>query len=240
MKCPRCQQETAPQTRGRFRAWFVLGLAVLLTGCVVVPAKVKTSRSEVTPLRLEEGRKVAVLFSSDFSPETPGWLGEDMTECTGRALQEALPGGSVVREEKFYQAVFPGLTPRQVLLRTDTLPILVARPEIRQRLDQLGLHYLILVGAALRSDVNENPLSPLFYPWVTVPTHSWDERVKMTAVLFELGQAQAVGSATAEATGKGAVIGIVGGGTDALRPSCEALGFEVVRMIRGASEREGR
>ena len=239
MKCPRCQQETALQAKGRLRAGFVLALAALLTGCVM-PASVKTSTSEVTPLRLEEERKVAVLFSSDFSPETPGGLGEDMTECIGRALQKVLPRGSVVREEKFYEVVFPGLTPRQVLLRADTLPTLVARPEIRQRLDQLGLHYLILVGADLRGRLTWE-YGPLF----GAVGKKWDERVKMTAVLFELAQAQAVGSATAEAAGKGGrvfylLIPFPGIGMDAIRPSCEALGSEVVRMIRGAPEHEGR
>ncbi len=217
-------------------ARFVLVLAMLLTGCVMVPASVKTSRSEVGPLRLGEDRKIAVLFSTDFSPEAPGWLGEDMTECIGRALQKALPGGSVVRQKEFYEAVFPGLAPKQVLLRADTLPMLVAQPEIRQRLEQLGLHYLILVGADVRSDAN-----------VVLSSRGavamWDERVKMTTVLFELGQAQAVGSVTAEAAGKGVGIALLmviplGGGTDAIRPSCKALGAEVVRLIRGTSERD--
>jgi hypothetical protein len=56
---------------------------------------------------------------------------------------------------------------------------------------------------------------------------------------------QIVGSATAEAAGKGAgalllFVIPLGGGTDAIRPSCKALGAEVVQMIRGASERDGR
>jgi hypothetical protein len=216
----------------------ILVLATLLAGCVMVPAGVQTSRSEVGPLRLSEERKIAVLFSTDFSPETAGWLGEDMAECIGRALQKALPGGSVIQQKEFYGAVFPGLTPKQVLLRTDTLPMLVARPEIKQHLEQLGLHYLILVGARVRGDA-ELGLSSGGAAMV------WDQGVKMTGMLFELGQAQIVGSVTAEAAGKGAGVALLfviplGGGTDGIRPSCKALGAEVVQMIRGASERDGR
>ena len=239
MKCPRCQHENPPQAKGRFRAGFVFVLAALLTGCVVVPAKVKTSQEVAAPLNLEEGRKIAVLFSSHFSPETRADVGRDMVECIERALREGLPGASVVQQEQFYEAVFPGLTSKQVLLRADTLPILVARPEIRQRLDQLGLHYLILVGADVRSVVGGGALLlwPLPLLWM-----GWGTQVQMTAVLFELSQAERVGAATTQASGgAGWIIVPLGGGTHAaVSSSCEALGSEVVRMIRGGPEGEGR
>jgi hypothetical protein len=77
-------------------------------------------------------RSVAVLFTRDFSPETPKSLGEEVVECVTHGLLKTAPDVRIVAEQQFDRTIF-GLKPGEILLRKDTIRILLARPDIRQR-----------------------------------------------------------------------------------------------------------
>src|SRR4051794_4210693 len=82
-----------------------------LTGCAVVPAsRVDTQREISSPVALGEGRKIAVLFSPDFSPQTSRSLGEKMVDCIRTAVRDDMPGVTVMSQEHFFAAAFPGLS----------------------------------------------------------------------------------------------------------------------------------
>ena len=219
------------------RVALTLGVILPLVGCVVVPAsKVQTSR-EMSPLTLGEGRKIAILFSSDFSPQTSRALGEDMVKCIRAAVRDDMPGVTVVSQEEFFTAVFPGLTPEQVLIRADTIPALVARRELRQRIDQAGIDYLVLVGAQIDRRSYLEGGSGIVWG-------GWDKNARMNATFFDLRHGGAVGSGGAEASGSGFFVAPflipVGGGVDPDAPTCRALGAEVVRLLGGPTKGERR
>lgn len=225
---------------GVIRVALRLAIIVPFVGCVVVPAsQVQTSREMVSPLALGEGRKVAVLFSSDFSPQTSRALGDDMVKCIRAAVRNDLPGVTVASQEEFFAAVFPGLTPQHVLLRADTMPVLVARREIRERIDRAGIDYLVMVGGRIESRSEIIGLGP-----APVVMGGWDKHAKMNATLFDLRHGHAVGSGGAEARGSvfffAPFLIPLGGGVDPDEPTCRALGAEVVRMLRGTPDGERR
>jgi len=220
-----------------------LTLAVIilsLVGCVVVPAsQVQTSREISAPLDLGEGRKIAVLFSSDFSPQTSRSLGEKMVDCIRTAVRDGVPGVTVVSQEHFFAAAFPGLTPQQVLIRADTIPALVARLELRQRIDQAAIDYLVMVGGQIEGQSYGGLLAP-----APVVVGGWDKHAKMSATLFDLRHGGVVGSGAAEASGSAFFVAPflipLGGGVDPDAPTCKALGAEVVRLLGGARDRDQR
>ena len=222
-----------------------LTLAVILplVGCVVVPASQVQTSSEMPPLTLGEGRKIAVLFSSDFSPQASRALGEDMVKCIRAAVRDDMPGVTVVSQEEFFTAVFPGLTSQQVLLRADTIPVLVARPDLRRRIDQARIDYLVMVGGQLTTDRKSWILwvPPFVGP---VVWGGWDKNARMHATFFDLRHGGAVGSGGAEASGSGFFVAPllipVGGGVDPDAPTCRALGAEVVRLLGGAPRLDQR
>jgi hypothetical protein len=219
-----------------------LTLAVILSlvGCVVVPAsQIQTSREISVPLDLGGGRKIAVLFSSDFSPETSRSLGEKMVDCIRTAVRDSMPGVTVVSQEHFFAVAFPGLTPQQVLIRADTIPALVARLELRQRINQAAIDYLVMVGGQIEGQSYGGLLGP-----APVVLGSWDKHAKMNATLFDLRHGGAVGSGAAEASGSAFFVAPflipLGGGVDPDAPTCKALGVEVVRLLGGAPGRNQR
>jgi hypothetical protein len=92
-----------------------------------------------------------------------------------------------VPEEEFYRAVF-GVKPAEVLLRADTIGTLLARPDIRQRVGESGLTYLILVGGGTHYSggssgfVGAGGFGAAIVAGVTEKTRS----THLTASIFEL------------------------------------------------------
>lgn len=208
---------------------------VVLGGCLVVPAsKVNTSREVSAPVVLGEGRKIAVLYSADFAPLVPQSLGSDMVECIQEAVRAGVPEVTVLTQEQFFPLIFPGLSTRQVLIRADTIPALVARDEIRRRLEEAKIDYLLLV-AGQPEDRSSTTAGGGGAPSGFIVFHSWDRRADMQATMFDLRHGAQVATSQASARGQGFVVapmGIpLGGGVSPEGPTCKALGGEVVRAL---------
>jgi hypothetical protein len=205
-------------------------LAGLLAGCMVIPAKAKVAQSG--DMQAPSGRiALTVLFSLDFSPETPKSLGAEMVECITRGLTDAAPEVRLVPEVEFYRAVF-GVRPGEVLLRADTIGTLLARPDIRQRIGESGLTHLILVGGA----THHHSPGRIEAPQLAIGGHS-TRSTQLTASIFELASGAEVGGVRASAEGAqggGIFVFVPLGWVSATESSsCDALGAEVARAIHG-------
>ena len=200
-------------------------LSGLVAGCIVLPAQVEVAQSGdvLTP---SGGIALSVLFSHDFSPETPRNLREKMVKCVTDGLAKAALEVRLVSEEEFHRAVF-GVKPGEVFLRADTIRTLLARPDISQRVRESGLTHLILVGSATKTD----------------PDKPGERSTQLTASIFELASVQ-VGHVQASAQG-GAGFAYFSflpvlwlHATES--PSCKTLGAEVARAIHGKARDESR
>jgi len=195
----------------------------------MVHTDARTSRQAESSIRVAEGERVGVLFSSDASPEMPAALGRKMVECVDDAVRRRGWPLEILKQEEVYAALFPGLTPKQVLIRPNTLPLLVARAEIRERIERLHLRYLVLVGGYTDGGADGGVVP--FAGWV------WSrQRVDLAASVFELGRGTRAGSVQSGAAGSQFVVALmgvvpIGGGVDATGSACGPLGAEVVRMI---------
>ena len=219
--------------RSLVRVGLVVCVAASQAACVILPiADVKTSRDMSTPpTPSERGRKIAAVFSSDFAPSTTRGGGDRIVACIRDAARRGLPDTTVLSSPQFYEAVFPGLTPEQVLLREDTVSALFTQPDIRARAERAGLDFLVLVG-----DKSARRTEGGFW-WISFAT--WTTTADMTATLIDLRGGRHVGTLRSRATGGGTIVAPLliplGGGNDPIRPTCRALGEEVVRQIRGTS-----
>lgn len=215
-----------------------LAIGWLSAGCIVLPTKAEVAVSGDMPTP-SGGIALSVLFSRDFSPETDRSLGEKMVECITRGLAEAAPEVRLVPEEEFYRAIF-GLKPDEVMLQTDTIGTLLARPDIRQRVGESGLTHLILVSGAtnLAAGVVRSIGQGFFESAATRST-------QLTASLFELASGQ-VGHVQVSAAGsQGSVSTLifflsVGWVPRTESAACQALGAEVARAISGRPRDENR
>lgn len=222
---------------------FIALLTGLLAGCIVFPAKPTVYQSGDVKASLG-GIALSVLFSHDFSPETPKSLGGEMVECVTRGLAEAAPEVRLVPEEEFYRAVF-GVKPGEVLLLAGMIGTLLARPDIRQRVGQSGLTHLILVGGATHHHNRHSEGAMVGYG-VGGGAASSTRQTQLTASIFELASSAEVGvqAVAGGSQGVGAIViglPLVWGWVHATESaSCDALGAEVARAIRGKPRDESR
>jgi hypothetical protein len=227
----------------------VVLLSGLSAGCIIpLPAKATVAQSG--DLSTPSGEiALAVLFSRDFSPDTPRSSGEKMVECITRGLAKAATEVRLVPEEEFYRAIF-GLKPDEVMLREDTIGTLLLRPDIRRRVGASGLTHLILVrggGTSLLKTAGSGGFVGFAGGMGGIGTIvGYDERIRSTqfaASIFELVSGR-VGAVEASAEGQQdtyVILPLVVGQVYMTESaSCDALGSGVARAISGRPRDESR
>jgi hypothetical protein len=117
-------------------------------------------------------------------------------------------------------------------MRSDTLPLLVSEPEIRDRIDRLKLRYLVLIGGETEEHSAAGGM-----PYIVVGA-GWDKKVELRAQVFELERGTAVGAVESQAKSGGFaglifIIPIGWASFDAEGAACKALGGELLRVIGG-------
>lgn len=229
----------SPESRLVARAGMLIALmAGLLAGCIVIPAKATVAQTGNVQAP-SGGIALSVLFSPDFSPETPKGLGGEMVECITRGLATAAPEVRLVPEEEFYRAVF-GVKPGEVPLQADTIGALLARPDIRQRVGESGLTHLILVGGETRHHSGKNTG---FNPYLGGAGSS-TRHTELFAHIFELASSAEVANVQANAEGaQGAAIIVIfplGWVSTTELSACHALGAQVTQSIHGKPREEIR
>src|SRR5215467_11620162 len=151
----------------------IVAMMVWFQGCIPMKTDVGVSPHSAFNVSVEAGEKIAILFSPDASPKTSNDLGVQMVHCVHDAASKAALPVTLLQQQEVYEALFPDLSPKQVLIRYDTLPLLVAEPEIRDRIDRLKLRYLILVGGE-----TEEHSAGGGVPYIVVGA-GWDKKVDM-------------------------------------------------------------
>ena|SRR5215470_14576005 len=222
----------------RFLPCSAVGIAIVamiwFQGCIPMKTDVGVSPHSAFNVSVEAGEKIAILFSSDASPEISNDFGEQMVHCVHDAASKAALPLALLQQQEVYEALFPDLSPKQVLIRSDTLPLLVSEPEIRDRIDRLKLRYLVLIGGE-----TEEHSAGGGVPYIVVGA-GWDKKVDMRAQVFELEHGTEVGAVGSQAKSGGfaGLIFIIPMGWasfDAEGAACEAIGAEFLRIIVGST-----
>jgi hypothetical protein len=139
--------DSAPRGPGAFRLGLMAAGLALLGGCVT--ATVQQVREAATGL--EETEAVVVLGRKDrpSSDETE----MNFVRCVSDKMGRGGRGVRVISEGDFRDALFPWFEPRTAPANTSDLPELMATPALANRLQELGLRYLVWIdGSTMRTD----------------------------------------------------------------------------------------
>ena len=213
-------------------ASLIVAMMVWFQGCIPMKTNVGVSPHSAFNVSVGAGEKIAILFSSDASPEMSNDLGKQMVHCVHDAASKAAPPPTLLQQQEVYEALFPDLSPKQVLIRSDTLPLLVSEPLIRDRIDRLKVRYLILIGGK-----TEEHESTVAVPPILVEA-DWDRSVHLRVQVFELKHGTEVGAVGSQAKSKGAaglffIIPIAWASFDAEGAACAAMAAELLRIVGG-------
>jgi hypothetical protein len=118
-----------------------LSLTLMLTGCVT--SRMEESRNVATGIA--DGDAVVLLATSYHKGRS---VEEDFIACVGERMQRGDPRIRVYPERQFTDDLFPWFEPRTAPQSAESLPELLARPGVADRIDQRGIRYIVWVGGA--------------------------------------------------------------------------------------------
>ncbi|NJN52678.1 MAG: hypothetical protein HC809_13890 [Gammaproteobacteria bacterium] len=141
--------------------------------------------------------------------------GEDIEDNFVDCVSDNLNGGSkklaVIREDAFVDALFPWFEPRTAPLNTSDLPEIIAHPLLSERLDSIGVRYVVWVeGATQRTDslgsmaCSAGPTGAACFGFL-----SWEDDSFYEAAIWDIKSGAQVGKVSSDAVGTSYVPAVI-------------------------------
>ena len=175
----------------------VLGLAMPLSGCV--SSSVERLRHAPQPAQLVDGDGVVVLGRRQHSnDETEAGV----LDCVADKLDDGRV--NVLSEQRFRDRMFPWFEPRAAPLTTDSLPRLLARDAVAERLRATGVRYIVWIdgrtsdrdkGGSLSCAAGPAGGGCLGFMW-------WENQAQYEASVWDVDNLRSVGQISVDATGR--------------------------------------
>ena len=116
-----------------------ISMVSVMTGCVT--ATVQQVREASTGM---QGEDSIVVLGRRHRP-TPGETELDFVACISKNMGKGSEGVTVIGEQAFMDAMFPWFEPRTAPMNTSDLPEIMAQPALADRLEEIGLRYLVWI-----------------------------------------------------------------------------------------------
>ncbi|MEM1263596.1 MAG: hypothetical protein AAGH76_14430 [Pseudomonadota bacterium] len=167
-----------------------------LGGCVT--AKLEDSKQATTGI--SSGESIVVMPKSyHLGNETE----RSFTECIGQKLTKGSSGLSVMPNEQFVDALFPWFEPRTAPTDTKSLPKLMQRPGVAERIAETGVRYIVWLdgttdrtggGGSLSCAAGPGGGGCFGFTW-------WETDADYEASVWDLKRLENAGSVSAEVSG---------------------------------------
>jgi hypothetical protein len=163
--------------------------------------------------------------------------------CINKALKKLDPPVQTVSAEIFRKTAFPDMDYLSVPSSPDSIMTLLNNPEFKNRINPLGIRYLIVMHSEYSSNVE--PVGGCFGGGggaACLAFLIWDNKTKMSACVLDLAKDCNAGEIKAEASGH-PWVGIVlifpmGFPAFSEGPACNALGKQVANFIVGNRQKQ--
>jgi len=180
------------------RLWLILAAfaGLIGDGCA---STTEPHPASATPVRIEPGG-VTILAAPN------GGLTDDdyVIDCLQRALHAARPQLILVNGHDFRDALFPWFEPDRVPADEGQFVSVLARPAVRERAHGIGVRYLVLVGSTTWA-ANEHGgifCGGGYGGGGCLGLYTAEKHSSAEAKVWDLGEARAVTTLTAEASGQ--------------------------------------
>lgn len=129
------------------RALLALLAMLTLSGCVT--STIQAVREANTGMQSDDAIVVLGRRSRPTAAETE----LDFVSCVAKGVTNGADGLAVVSEEDFMDAMFPWFEPRTAPMNTQDLPELLNQPLLAERLEDIGLRYVVWIdGSTQRTE----------------------------------------------------------------------------------------
>ena len=188
------------------RGAFVVAVVGVLTAAGCVTTTVQEIRQATTGIKSNES--VVVLGRHNASADESE---DDFINCVSSNLSGGNNKVGVISESAFVDAMFPWFEPRTAPLNTSDLPEIVNQPILADKLDSIGVRYVIWIegnthrtsqGGAMTCSVSVTGLGCFGFL-------SWENDSSYEASIWDIRHATSVGKVSSDANGTSYVPAVV-------------------------------
>ncbi|MCY4215099.1 MAG: hypothetical protein OXF68_15935 [Gammaproteobacteria bacterium] len=186
------------------------GMALLLawaglTGCVT--ATVQEVRETATAMATGDSIVVLGRRSQPTTDETE----LDFISCVANSMSRGQNALNVLEEQQFLDATFPWFEPRIAPLNHTELPSIIKQAPLAERLDEMGLKYLVWIEGSTQRIDSGGSLSCVVGPGGggCFGFLSWENDSTYEASVWDVATGQAAGKISSEATGMSYVPAVI-------------------------------
>lgn len=169
-------------------------LCALLGGCVT--ARVEEIREGRTTLTATD--TIAVLGKRDRPSATETEF--DFVDCVSKNISSDVP---VIPDRTFRDTLFPWFEPRTAPANTRDLPELIGHPRFVERLDNLGVKYIVWIEGSTRRTDSAGTMSCTVSPagGGCFGFLTWENDSEYEASIWDIKEGRTVGKVSSEAVG---------------------------------------
>lgn len=180
------------------------GLAcVFISGCMT--ANLEESRTLETKIAEDEA---VVLLAK---PHVEGTSAEDkFMDCVGDKIAKR-SGIHVQPNNDFQDSMFPWFEPSTAPQRPEGMAQLLARPAVRQRIEESGVRYIVWVDGLTRQTDSGGSISCAIGPGGggCIGFGWWEKESDYDAIVWDLQESKSAGSVSTNVTGTSALVGVI-------------------------------
>lgn len=184
---------------------FALTASWLAGGCV------QTTVQGVRQAETDLGATESVVILSR-KHKTQGETEDDFVTCVSDQVNSGYDALPIVTEREFVDATFPWFEPRTAPLNMDDLTQVINRPLISERIDEIGVRYLVWIeGQTQRSDETGSLQCTVVTGGIPgcLGFLSWERGSNYEASVWDVRRKMTVGTLSSEAAGTSFVIAVV-------------------------------
>lgn len=181
----------------------VLAPLALASGCMT--ATLEENRNLDT--KIAAGEAVVLLAK----PHVEGTSAEDdFMDCVGNKMA-GRAGIRVQPNNDFQDSMFPWFEPSTAPQRPEGVAQLLAKPAVRQRMEENGVRYIVWVDGLTRQTDSGGSISCAIGPGGggCIGFGWWEKESDYDAIVWDLDEAKSAGSVSTNVTGTSALVGAI-------------------------------
>lgn len=209
----------SPSRSRRHVAVALCGVATLATGCMT--SKIDETRQVATPIAANEAIVLLKKPQLEGTGTEEGFL-DCVQERLGGQLMHPEEGQSgrasiartpfrIYGEQEFTDALFPWFEPSTAPANTDGLRVLLQRPGVTERLQEIGVRYVVWVDGNTRKSDGGGSVACAIGPGGggCIGLGWWEKESGYVASVWDLHNAVEIGSVSTDVNGTSVLIGAI-------------------------------
>lgn len=236
----------SPSRRGR-AAVAVSGLALLAAGCMT--SKIEETRQVAAPIEANESIVLLKKPQLEGTGTEEGFLdcvqerlgGQLVHPEAGQAAQPrhaARKPFKIYGEQEFTDALFPWFEPSTAPANTESLRVLLQRPGVTERLQEIGVRYVVWVDGNTRKSDGGGSVACAIGPGGggCIGLGWWEKESGYVASVWDLRDAVEIGSVSTDVNGTSVLIGAIAPIpiiTPVRKKACDGLSDQLRSFLMG-------